>query len=253
MTRARRGPWREPGSGRLGCISGADLGVDLAGVGGPVVAADAEAEQEPERDQYPVGGRQRGPQCASDHDGGDYPVHALAADYVGEAAEHERAEACGGQHRRVEQGKPARTQVPVPGDQRGGDPDDEQVVSVGEESHPRGQHRPQMEPAQRRLVQRGDQVPPGPGYGISSPPMPPASWPAAFPFCRGNYPAQATRRRLEYERQVIACCLSGEPAADSRPPDEGRQPGLTSWQALQLTAEGIPRQRRIVLAQWLAR
>jgi hypothetical protein len=55
----------------------------------------------------------------------------LAADHVGEAAEDERSDEGSKQHRGVEQGEPARTQAPVVGDQRGGDPDDEQVVGVG--------------------------------------------------------------------------------------------------------------------------
>jgi hypothetical protein len=58
----------------------------------------------------------------------------------------------------MKQGKPARTQVPVLRDEGGGDLDDEQVVGVGEEPHPGYQHRPQMEPAQRRLIQRCEQV-----------------------------------------------------------------------------------------------
>jgi len=46
---------------------------------------------------------------------------------------------------------------------------------LGEEPHPRRQHRPQMEPAQRGLIERSDQVP-GPhlGHGIS---------PAAYAAC----------------------------------------------------------------------
>jgi hypothetical protein len=64
------------------------------------------------------------------HDHSDQPVHPLAAARVGEAAKHTRAEEGGEQHRGVEQGELARTQVPVLGDQGGGDPDDEQVVSL---------------------------------------------------------------------------------------------------------------------------
>src|SRR5690349_20390971 len=45
---------------------------------------------------------------------------------------------------------------------------------------------------------------------------------------------QPHHRRLEYERQVDACCPAGELAAGSRPPDEGRpQPWLTAGQVLQ--------------------
>src|SRR5260370_22262704 len=57
-----------------------------------VVAADAETEQEPERDQHPVRGRQRRPHRASHHDHRDHPVHPLTRGQVGEPAEHLRAE-----------------------------------------------------------------------------------------------------------------------------------------------------------------
>src|SRR5207245_846396 len=73
--------------------------------------------------------------------------------------EDKRTQAGRRQHRAIEQGEPARTQVPLLRDQRGGDPDDEQVIGIGEEPHPRHQHRPQVEPAQRGLIQRRDQVP----------------------------------------------------------------------------------------------
>jgi hypothetical protein len=81
--------------------------------------------------------------------------HSTLTQYV---PQHERTEECGEQHRGVEQGKPARTQLPVLRDEGGGDPDDEQVVGVGEEPQPGHQHRPQMETAQRRLIQRCEQV-----------------------------------------------------------------------------------------------
>jgi hypothetical protein len=90
-----------------------------------VVTANAEAEHEPEHD----------------HDRGDHPVDALAPGHVGEAAEHQGPEEGRRQHRAVQYGELSRTEVPLLRDQGGGDPDDEQVVSVGEESHPRHQHR----------------------------------------------------------------------------------------------------------------
>ena len=63
-----------------------------------------------------------------------------------------------------------------------GDPDDEQVVGIGEEPI-RTPHRPQVKSAQRGLIERSDQVP-GPylGHGIPPPLMlPHASRRAAFP------------------------------------------------------------------------
>jgi hypothetical protein len=90
------------------------------------------------------------------HDRRYYPVHVLAAEQVGDPPEQAGAEECGAQHGGVQQRKFAGTQVPLQRDQRRGDPDDEQVVGVGEEPHPRHQHRPQVEPAQRRLIERGD-------------------------------------------------------------------------------------------------
>ena len=179
-----------------------------------VVAADAEAEHETEHDQHPERWRQRRPQRAHDHDRRDHPVHALAAGQVGEPAEHERAEERRRQHRAVEQGKPARTQVPFLGDQRGGDPDDEQVVGVGEEPHPRHQHRAQMEPAQRRLIQRRDQVP-GPDLGHRITPcsrrLRAACAPAACSCsCGASYAARATCSRLQDEREMNALWLDSE-------------------------------------------
>jgi hypothetical protein len=67
---------------------------------------------------------------------------------VGKPPEDKRTQARRRQHRAVEQGEPARTQVPLFRDQRGGDPDDEQVIGIGEEPHSRHQHRPQVELAQ---------------------------------------------------------------------------------------------------------
>jgi hypothetical protein len=64
-----------------------------------------------------------------------------------------------------------------------------------------------MEPAQRCLVQRRDQVP---GLDVShriTPPLtPPDTYlhPAAFCHCSGGYPAQAARRRPANERQMNA-------------------------------------------------
>ena len=74
-----------------------------------VVTADAEPEHEAERDQYPERRRQRRAQRAHDHDRRDQPVDVLAADQVGEAAEHQRADEGGEQHRGVEQGEVARS------------------------------------------------------------------------------------------------------------------------------------------------
>jgi hypothetical protein len=138
-----------------------------------VVTADAEPEHEAERDQYPERRRQRRPNGPSDRDRCDQPVHVLAADQVGEPPENERADERGEQHRGVEQREMPRAQVPVLGDQRRGNPDDEQVIGVGEEPHPRRQHRPQVDPAQRCLVQVGDQLPgPDLGHRISLLPRP---------------------------------------------------------------------------------
>jgi hypothetical protein len=123
-----------------------------------VVAADAEPEQEPEPDQHPEGPGQRRADRPDDHDRRDQPVHPLAADHVRVAPEHQRAAERGGQHRAVQHGQVRRAELPVLRDQRRGDPDDEQVVGVGEEAHPGGQHRPHVGPAKRRLVQRRNQV-----------------------------------------------------------------------------------------------
>jgi hypothetical protein len=57
------------------------------------------------------------------------------------------------QHGRVQQGELPGIEVPVQLDQRGRDPDDEQVVGVGEEPHPRDQDRAQVESAQRSVVE----------------------------------------------------------------------------------------------------
>src|ERR1022692_1473957 len=123
-----------------------------------VIAAHTEAEQEAERDQYPVRRRQRGSKGPDHHDRRDQPVHAFAAEQVGESAEHEGTEESRRQHRAVQQREPAGTEIPFLLDQGRSDPDDEQVIGVGEEAHPGHQHRPQMESAQLCLVERGQQV-----------------------------------------------------------------------------------------------
>jgi len=117
-----------------------------------VVAADADAEHEAEPDQHPERAGQRRAQRPGDHDGGDQPVHPLTADHVRVAAEYQGAEERGGQHRAVQQGQLARAQVPVLGDQRRGDPDDEQVVGVGEKAHPGDQQCALAQSPHGRLV-----------------------------------------------------------------------------------------------------
>jgi len=82
----------------------------------------------------------------------------LAADEIRDSPEHERADERGAQHCGIQQGQPARTQMPVLRDERRGDPDDEQVICVGEEAHPGHQRRAQVKPAHRGVIQRGDQV-----------------------------------------------------------------------------------------------
>ena len=155
-----------------------------------VVAADTEPEQETEPDQHRERPGQRRAQRPGDHEHGDQPVHPLAADHVRVPAEHHRAQERGRQHRAVEHGQLPRAQVPVLGDQRRGDPDDEQVVGVGEEPHPRCHHRPQVEPAQRGLIQRRDQVPGlDVSHRITPPLMPPDTLPAS-----GRFPAHCVRK-----------------------------------------------------------
>ena len=118
-----------------------------------VVTTDAEAQHEAEDDQHPEGRGQRRAQRTDDHDRRDQPVHPLTAEEVGDPAEHERAQEGRGQHGAVQQGQLAGIQVPLLLDQCGGDPDDEQVVGIGEEPHAGDQHRPEMKSADRRLIQ----------------------------------------------------------------------------------------------------
>ncbi len=118
-----------------------------------VVATHAETEHEARQDQHEDvrgDGRREG---ADDHDGRDRGVHGLAPDDVGDPAEDEGAD------ERAEDGAaahPARRhgrEVPLGLDQRGDDADDEQVVGVGEEAHPRDQDRAPVESARRRVVE----------------------------------------------------------------------------------------------------
>ena len=204
-----------------------------------IVTADAEAEQEAERDQHPVRGRQRRPQRAHDHDRGDHPVHALTAGHIGEAPEHERAEEGGGQHRAVEQGEPARTQVPLRGDQRGGDPDDEQVVGVGEKPHPRNDHRAQMKSAQRRLIERGDQVP-GTSLSHGIPPavkcrLARASRPPRSFSCDRKYSAETTCYRPVDEHHVNAGWSAAQ--LPPKPNRRHRDPGAPARRENEITAQ----------------
>jgi hypothetical protein len=128
-----------------------------------VVAADAEPEQEAEADQDPVGRRDSGSQRRHHHDRRYQPVHVLPADQVGDSPEDEGTKAGSAEHRGVQQRQPVRAELPLQADQRRGDPDDEQIVRIGEKTHPGHHDGAEMEPAERRLIQRGDQVI---GWGI---------------------------------------------------------------------------------------
>jgi hypothetical protein len=128
-----------------------------------------------------------------------------AADHVRVAPEHHGADERGGQHRAVQHGQVRRAQTPVFGDQRRGDPDDEQVVGVGEEAHTGGQHRPHVSPANRRLIQRRNQVS---GLDILHRITPQihsghiATAGRSARSCGGTYRAWATLSRPERERKM---------------------------------------------------
>ena len=89
-----------------------------------------------------------------DHDGGDRRVHALRPKMSAmrpktNAPTEGTEDCCTGHPTRL-----GRREVPLDLDQCGDRADDEEVVGVGEESHPRDQDRPMMETARRRIVEQ---------------------------------------------------------------------------------------------------
>ena len=140
-------------AGRVG-TTGAWASTEKAAAG----LVPAEPGQEAEGDPHPDRRRGRAPDRRDRHDHGDQPVHALAAEHVGDPAEHERAEERRAEHGRVEHGELACSQVPVQLDQRGSDADHEQVVGIGEEAHAGHDGRSQVELTECRTVERADQI-----------------------------------------------------------------------------------------------
>ena len=121
-----------------------------------IVAVDVESQDEPERDQPPEV-RREGP---GDRAGGEDEhlevVDPLAAEHVGDAAEDQRAERGGDERRRPDERGVERGEMPLVLDERERDADDEQVVRVGEESHPQHEHDHLVEACDAGVVEVRD-------------------------------------------------------------------------------------------------
>ena len=92
-------------------------------------------------------------QRPDDHDDRDQGVDGLASDHVGDPPEDQGAKEGGQDGRSRHPTRLGRRQVPLGLDQRGHGRNDEEVVGVGEEAHPRDEHGSTVELAGRRLVQ----------------------------------------------------------------------------------------------------